>query len=208
MNLEQVQPIAELVAAIRQEVDIQVCASLGILGVKELTVLKNAGVSRYHHNLETSREFFPQVVSTHTFADRINTIKACQEAGLEVCAGGIFGLGESEDDRISMALTLCELKVDSVPINILIPLPGTPFANLPAISVADVLRSIALYRLIHPQIPLRLAGGRESILGDLLGTAFMSGIDAMMIGGYLTQRGRSPEEDIRFVAEIQKIWTS
>jgi biotin synthase len=107
-----------------------------------------------------------------------------------------------------MALTLCELKVDSVPINILIPLPGTPFANLPAISVADVLRSIALYRLIHPQIPLRLAGGRESILGDLLGTAFMSGIDAMMIGGYLTQRGRSPEEDIRFVAEIQKIWTS
>jgi biotin synthase len=208
MNREQVAPIAELVAAIREEVGIKVCASLGILGVKELTILKDAGVSRYHHNLETSKEFFPQVVSSHTFEDRIDTIKACQEVGLEVCAGGIFGLGESEDDRISMALSLRELKVDSVPINILIPLPGTPFANLPAIPVAEVLRSIALYRLIHPKVPLRLAGGRESMLNDLLGTAFMSGVDGMMIGGYLTQRGRSPAEDSRFVAEIQQIWTS
>ena len=208
MNREQVEPIAELVTAIKEDVGIHVCASLGILDVKELTILKNAGVSRYHHNLETSREFFPQVVSTHTFEDRINTIKACQEAGLEVCAGGIFGLGESETDRISMALTLRELRVDSVPINILIPLPGTPFANQTAIAVADVLRSIALYRLIHPEVPIRLAGGRESILGDLLGTAFMTGVDGMMIGGYLTQRGRSPEEDTRFVAEIQQIWTS
>lgn len=208
MNLAQVAPLADLAAAIRAEVDIQVCASLGILGVAELTLLKNAGVSRYHHNLETSREFFPEVVSTHTFDDRIATIQACQEAGLEVCAGGIFGLGESEKDRISMALTLRELKVDSVPINILIPLPGTPFAKLPAISVAEVLRSIALYRLIHPLVPLRLAGGRESVLNDLLGTAFMSGIDGMMIGGYLTQRGRSPEEDTRFVAEIKQLWTT
>ncbi|MCK4838972.1 MAG: biotin synthase BioB [Desulfobulbaceae bacterium] len=208
MNREQVEPIAELVAAIREQVGIKVCASLGILGLNELTILKNAGVSRYHHNLETSKEFFPKVVSSHTFEDRVDTIKACQEADLEVCAGGIFGLGESEADRISMALSLRELKVDSVPINILIPLPGTPFADLPAIPVADVLRSIALYRLIHPKVPLRLAGGRESILNDLLGTAFMSGIDGMMIGGYLTQRGRSPEEDSRFVAEIQQIWTS
>jgi biotin synthase len=208
MNREQVGPIAELAAAIREEIGIKVCASLGILGVEELTTLKEAGVSRYHHNLETSKEFFPQVVSTHTFEDRINTIRACQEAGLEVCAGGIFGLGESEADRISMALSLRELKVDSVPINILIPLPGTPLANLPAIPVAAILRSMALYRLIHPEVPIRLAGGRESILNDLLGTAFMSGIDGMMIGGYLTQRGRSPEEDSRFVAEIQQIWTS
>jgi biotin synthase len=208
MNREQVEPIAELVAAIREEVGIQVCVSLGILGGKELTILKQAGVSRYHHNLETSKEFFPKVVSTHTFQDRIDTVKACQEAGLEVCAGGIFGLGESENDRISMALSLRDLKVDSVPINILIPLPGTPMADLPAISVADVIRSIALYRLINPEVPIRLAAGRETILADLLGTAFMAGADGMMIGGYLTQRGRSPEEDNRFVAEIQKIWTS
>jgi len=208
MNHAQVEPIAELVAAIRAEVGIEVCVSLGIMEVEELTLLKEAGVSRYHHNLETSREFFPKVVATHTFEDRINTVKACQEAGLEVCAGGIFGLGESEDDRISMALTLRELKVDSVPINILIPLPGTPMADLPPIPVAEVLRSIALYRLIHPNIPIRLAAGRETVLADQLGAAFMAGADGMMIGGYLTQRGRSPEADNRFVAEMQRIWNS
>jgi len=208
MNHAQVEPIAELVRAIRAEVGIEVCVSLGIMEVEELTLLKEAGVSRYHHNLETSREFFPQVVATHTFEDRINTVKACQEAGLEVCAGGIFGLGESEDDRISMALTLRELKVDSVPINILIPLPGTPMADLPPIPVAEVLRSIALYRLIHPEVPIRLAAGRESVLADQLGAAFMAGADGMMIGGYLTQRGRSPEADNRFVAEMQRIWNS
>lgn len=208
MNSGQVEPIAELVAAIRAEVGIKVCVSLGILGVRELATLKEAGVSRYHHNLETSREFFPQVVSTHTFADRVATVKACREAGLEVCAGGIFGLGETEDDRISLALSLRELQVDSIPLNILIPLPGTPLADLPAISVAEVIRAIALFRLINPEIPIRLAAGRETILGDLLGTAFMAGADGMMIGGYLTQGGRSPADDNRFVTEIQKIWTS
>jgi biotin synthase len=208
MDQGQVAQIAELVTAIRAEVGIQVCVSLGILGVRELTALKKAGVSRYHHNLETSREFFPQVVSTHTFADRLNTIAACREAGLEVCAGGIFGLGESENDRISMALTLRELMVDSIPINILIPLPGTPLAKLPALSVTAVLRSIALYRVINPTRPIRLAAGRESILADFLGTAFMAGADGMMIGGYLTQRGRAAAEDRRFVATIQELWTS
>jgi biotin synthase len=208
MDQGQVAQIAELVSAIRAEVGIQVCVSLGILGVRELTTLKNAGVSRYHHNLETSREFFPQVVSTHTFADRLATIAACREAGLEVCAGGIFGLGESENDRISMALTLRELQVDSVPLNILIPLPGTPLANLPAISVTEVLRAIALYRLINPAAPLRLAAGRETILADFLGAAFLAGADGMMIGGYLTQGGRAPAEDRRFVAAIQELWTS
>ncbi len=208
MNRAEIKPIAELVAAIRADVDIKVCASLGILAVNDLRILKQAGVSRYHHNLETSREFFPKVVTTHTFEDRVNTIKACREADLDVCAGGIFGLGESEDDRISMALSLRELKVDSVPLNILIPLPGTPLAEMAPIPAAEVLRSIALYRLINPEVPIRLAGGRETILTDLLGSAFMAGADGMMIGGYLTQRGRAPEDDRRFVAEIQRIWTS
>jgi biotin synthase len=207
MNREQVEPVAELAAAIRDEVGIKVCASLGILGVEEVGILKEAGVSRYHHNLETSREFFPQVVSTHSFEDRIATIKACQEAGLEVCAGGIFGLGESEDDRVSMAITLRELEVDSIPINVLIPLPGTPFENLPPLPVADILKAIALYRLINPVVPIRLAAGREVVFGDSLGMAFMAGADGMMIGGYLTQRGRLPEEDRHFAEEMQKIWT-
>jgi biotin synthase len=208
MNREQVEPVAELVRAIREEVEVKVCASLGIVGVEELKILKEAGISRYHHNLEASKEFFPQVVSSHSFQDRIDTIRACQEVGLEVCAGGIFGLGESENNRVSMAMSLRELEVDSIPINILIPLPGTPLENMAPLSIAEVLRSIALYRLIYPEVPIRLAGGRETVLGDSLGLAFMAGVDAMMIGGYLTQRGRMPEEDRRFVAEMKSIWTS
>jgi biotin synthase len=207
MNQEQVEPVAELAAAIRDEVGIEVCASVGILGGKEVEILKEAGVSRYHHNLETSREFFPQVVTTHSFEERVETIKACQEAGIEVCAGGIFGLGESEDDRVSMAITLRELAVDSIPINVLIPLPGTPFENLPPLPVADILKAIALCRMINPEVPIRLAAGREVVFGDSLGMAFMAGADGMMIGGYLTQRGRLPEEDRHFAEEMQKIWT-
>ncbi len=207
MNPEQVEPVAELAAAIRDEVGIKVCASLGILGVEELTILKEAGVSRYHHNLETSREFFSNVVSTHGFEERVETIRACHEVGVEVCAGGIFGLGESEEDRISMALTLRELAVESIPINVLIPLPGTPFEKLPPLTMAEILKSIALYRLINPEAPIRLAAGREEVFGDSLAMAFMAGADGMMIGGYLTQRGRLPEEDRHFVEEMQKIWT-
>jgi biotin synthase len=200
--------VAELVTAIREEVGIPVCASLGIIDRQGFSLLRQAGLSRYHHNLETSREFFPRVATTHTFAERVATIRAAQEAELEVCAGGIFGLGETEDDRISMALTLKELEVASVPINVLIPLPGTPLAGMPPLEVNEIIRTMALYRLILPDLPIRLAAGRESTLGDFLGLAFMAGVDGMMIGGYLTQRGRLPEEDNRFVAAIKQIWTS
>ena len=196
--------VAELIKAIREEVDIQVCASLGILDREGFTLLRQAGLSRYHHNLETSREFFPRVATTHTFEERVATIRAAQEADLEVCAGGIFGLGESENDRISMALTLKELAVTSVPLNVLIPLPGTPLAGMPSPEVKEIIRTMALYRLILPDLPIRLAAGRESALGDFLGLAFMAGVDGMMIGGYLTQRGRMPEEDNRFVAAIKQ----
>lgn len=200
--------IVELVRAIRREVPIQVCASLGIMDQKGLRSLREAGVSRYHHNLESSREYFPKVATTHTFAERVATIRAAQAAGLEVCAGGIFGLGESEEDRISLALTLKELAVDSVPLNLLIPLPGTPLAGKEPLGVADIIRSLALYRLILPAVPIRLAAGRENALTDFLAMAFMAGADGMMIGGYLTQRGRLPAEDRLFVKEILQIWTS
>jgi biotin synthase len=207
-NRAELLRVAELVATIRAEVGIQVCASLGILDRQGFLLLKQAGLSRYHHNLETSREFFPRVVTTHGFDERVATIRAAQEADLEVCAGGIFGLGESEADRISMALTLKELAVTSVPLNVLIPLPGTPLAGMPALGVNEIIRTFALYRLILPDLPIRLAAGRESTLGDFLGLAFMAGVDGMMIGGYLTQRGRLPEEDNRFVSAIKQIWTS
>jgi biotin synthase len=198
--------VADIIASIRDQVDIQVCASLGIATLQNLQALKQAGLSRYHHNLETSREFFPSIVTTHTFEERIATIQAARQAGLEVCAGGIIGLGESETDRISMALTLAELRVESVPLNILIPLPGTPLAEIKPLAKQKILRAIALFRLILPDAALRLAAGRESALNDFLSSAFMAGADGMMIGGYLTQRGRSAEMDRQFVHAIQDLW--
>ena len=204
---EDLPQVLEIIRAIRREVGIKVCASLGILGESELGQLKEAGVSRYHHNLESSREFFPQVCTTHSFADRVATIKAAQAVGLSVCSGGIFGLGESEADRLSMALSLVECGIDSVPINILIPLAGTPCGGLAPLAITEILRSIALYRLILPQAAIRLAAGRESALGDFLSSAFMAGADGMMIGGYLTQRGRSPEADRQFAEDIQQLWS-
>jgi biotin synthase len=198
--------VADIVADIRAKIDIAVCASLGILTRPDFGILKAAGLSRYHHNLETSVEFFPKIVSTHTFGERIDTIMAAKAEGLEVCAGGIFGLGETEDDRISMALALRECEVDSVPLNVLIPLPGTPLANQDHLPIVDILRAIALYRLILPDVPIRLAAGRETALADFLSTAFMAGADGMMIGGYLTEKGRQPGSDTRFAAEMQRIW--
>jgi len=206
LGRSDLRKVADCIAAIRAEVPIQVCASLGILTASDFRLLKEAGLTRYHHNLEAGKEFFPRVVTTHGFQDRINTIRAARAAGIEVCAGGIFGLGESEDDRISMAISLAEEEVDSVPLNILIPLPGTPLASQPPIPVAEVLRSIAIYRLLMPGIPVRLAAGRETVLQDFLSAAFLGGADGMMIGGYLTERGRPPSKDLAFMREMVAIW--
>ena len=205
---DEVAAVADAIAEIRRHVRIKLCASLGIMNRRDLEILKNAGLSRYHHNIETSKEFFPKIVTTHSFADRIDTISAARDAGLEVCAGGIFGLGESEDDRVSMAMTLKKYKVDSVPLNILIPRPGTPLmhAHLPA--VIEILRAIALFRLILEKGAIRLAAGREAVLGDFLGMAFMAGADGLMIGGYLTRQGRPLEDDLGFVKNMKEIWTA
>lgn len=200
--------VAGIIRAIRARVDIKVCASLGILNKAQLGLLKDAGLTRYHHNLESSREFFPRICTSHSFADRLATIRAAQAVGLQVCSGGIFGLGESEADRLSMARTLVECGIDSVPLNVLIPLPGTPCAGLPPLGIREIIRSIALYRLIMPQAAIRLAAGRESALADFLSSAFMAGADGMMIGGYLTQRGRSPEADRKFSEDIRRLWAT
>jgi biotin synthase len=203
----EVAELAQRISAIRSQVDIKVCGSFGILTSEQLAVLQEAGMDRYHHNLESSREFFPCICSTHSFEDRVDTIKAAQALGLSVCSGGIIGLGENEDNRISLATSLADLKVDSVPLNFLIALPGTPLADLKPLAVEEILRAIALFRLLLPKVPVRLAAGRESALGDFLSAAFLAGADAMMIGGYLTQRGRSPEQDLQFVSRMQALWT-
>jgi len=202
----EVEKVAAMVSEITERVGIKMCASLGILPKESLVRLKEAGLIRYHHNLETSKELFSEIVTNHIFAERVATIRAAKEAGLEVCSGGIIGMGETEDDRISMAVSLRECEVDSVPINVLMPLAGTPMADRPALPIRDVLRTIALYRLILPRVAIRLAAGRETALKDFLGMALMAGADSMMIGGYLTQRGRPPAEDLQLAREMQDLW--
>jgi biotin synthase len=206
LSRSEVDELAVGIEQIRNNVGISVCASLGILNFEALATLKSAGLSRYHHNIETSESFFPKVISTHSFEERISTIRTAKEAGLEVCSGGIIGLGESAEDRVEMALTLASLVVDSVPINILVPVPGTPLASQAPLSVEEIIRTIAMFRLIFPKIAIRIAGGRESALMDFQGLAFWAGADAMLIGGYLTIAGRPIEVDLRLVREVKRLW--
>lgn len=201
-----VEEVAERIHEIRREVGLNVCCSLGIMSKSKIKILKDAGLSRYHHNLEASEEFFPSICTTHTFSERVATIRAAVECGLEVCAGGIIGLGEREDDRFAMARTLAGLKVDSVPINILVPIRGTRLEGLASPGIIEILRTIAIFRIMLPAAALRLAGGRETALGQVQALAFMAGADAMLIGGYLTTRCRPPQMDLVLAEEIGQIW--
>ncbi len=206
-NEREVEYVAECISAIMEKVDINVCASLGIMDRNGLRRLMEAGLTRYHHNLETSRNFFPQVVTTHSFDERIKTIKTAQDLGLEVCSGGIIGLGESWQDRLDMAAELRELRVHSVPLNFLVPIPGTPLEMALPIPVWEIIKTICLFRIMLPHIPLRLAGGREYALKDMQGMAFWAGADAMLIGGYLTVRGRAVAQDLDLVKEVKRLWS-
>lgn len=203
---DEIARIAEAVSEIASTVGIALCASLGKLGAESLTLLKQAGLSRYHHNIETSPAFYPRVVTTHRFEERIETIRAAQRAGLEVCSGGIIGMGESWADRIEMALLLKDLGVTSVPINVLVRIPGTPFEHLPPLSCADAVRTVALFRCILRDRIIKIAAGRESVLKDFQAMAFLAGANGMLIGGYLTLRGREAQEDRALLEEVKKAW--
>ena len=207
LTAAEIARVAAAIAAITRTLPITVCASLGALAAADLRRLKQAGLTRYHHNIETSRAFYPRIVSTHSFDDRIATIRAARRAGLEVCSGGIIGLGESWDDRIAMAGTLRDLKVDAVPINVLVPIKHTPLATVPPLPCADVIRTIAIFRLLLPGTVIKLAAGRETILKDFQAMAFMAGANGMIVGGYLTVQGRSVAEDQRFISELQQLLT-
>jgi biotin synthase len=203
---EELDTVEKTIFAVKNEVCMIPCASLGALNEKQLVKLKAAGLSRYHHNIETSRSFYPKIVSTHTFDERINTIKAAKKAGLEVCSGGIIGLGESWQDRIDMALTLKELNVDSVPVNVLLPIKGTPLEGMEYITPLDAVRTIAMFRIILKDKTVKLAAGRETKLKDYQGMCFMAGANGMLIGGYLTSRGRAVSEDQDLIKEILGAW--
>jgi biotin synthase len=192
------------VAAIRAEVDIQVAASLGMLTQAQVDELAAIGVHRYNHNLETARSFFPNVVTTHTWEERFDTLRMVREAGMEVCCGGILGLGESVTQRAEFAAQLALLAPDEVPLNFLNPRPGTPLGDAAAVDARDALRAIAAFRLALPKTILRYAGGREITLGDL-GTrdGLLGGVNAVIVGNYLTTLGRSPSEDLALLEELR-----
>ena len=203
---DEIDVICAAITKIRKNLRIKVCGSLGALTIFQMEKLKAAGMDRYHHNIETSRNFYPLIVSTHTFEDRISTIKQAQGLGFSVCSGVIIGLGESWQDRINMALELKSLGVNCVPFNILMPIKGTKLENNARVSGIDLVRTIAIFRIILEDKTLRFCGGRELKLKDFQAMGFFAGANAMMIGGYLTTNGRSVEEDWDLVGEIEKLW--
>jgi biotin synthase len=196
--------VRDAVAAIRAAVEINVACSLGILSREQAYELRELGVHRYNHNLETARSYFPQVVTTHTWEERFATLQLVREAGMEVCCGAIIGMGESLAQRAELAAQLAAVQPDEVPLNFLDPRPGTPFAALAPPSAPDALRAIAAFRLALPRTVLRFAGGRELALGDL-GTrqGMLGGVNALIVGNYLTTLGRSPELDLSLLAELR-----
>ena len=193
----------EAVAAIRAAVDINVAASLGILTAQQVEELKEMGIHRYNHNLETARSYFPNVVTTHTWDERWDTLEMIRDSGMEVCCGGIVGMGESVEQRAEFAAQLAALAPHEVPLNFLNPRPGTPFADLPVMESADALRTIAAFRLAMPRTILRYAGGRELTLGDP-GTrdGLLGGINAVIVGNYLTTLGRTADSDLALLDEL------
>jgi biotin synthase len=197
--------VAEVVAAIRADGnDVQIACSLGILTRDDADRLVSIGVHRYNHNLETARSYFTHVVTTHTWDERRETLELVRAVGMEVCCGAIVGMGETLEQRAELAAQLAEVRPHEVPLNFLDPRPGTPFADLPVLSPADALRAIGAFRLAMPSTVLRFAGGREVTLGDL-GTrdGLLGGVNAVIVGNYLTTLGRPPSEDLALLGELR-----
>ncbi len=197
----EIDELCPTIGRICEEVGISVCASLGLLNESQFRKLKNAGLSRVHNNLESSSDYFKNICTTHGHDEKIESIKAAQAAGLQVCSGGIMGLGESVEDRIDMAISLRELGIRSVPINILNPIPGTPFENNTPLTMEEIRRIVAIYRFILPSASIRLSGGR-SLMPDKGEACFLSGANAAISGDMLTTAGITTETDIELLARL------
>jgi len=198
----ELQRIEKLVKIITDDYGLGMCASLGILSKEQAKRLAKAGLKRYNHNLETSERHFANIVTTHKYHDRLNAIKAAQAAGLGICAGGIFGIGETEADRVDMALQLRDLGVDTVPMNFLHPIEGTPLGDYETLKPKEILRIIALYRFILPKVNLKIAGGRVLNLRDMQSWIFYAGATSILSGNYLTTAGRSVAEDMQMLKDL------
>jgi len=191
--------ICQIFRRLRSETNIGLCASLGSLTYERACQLKRVGVSRYHHNIETCRSYFPHICTTHSYDDKIQTITTARGAGLEICSGGIIALGETAAQRVELAFALKDMDVDCVPINILNPIAGTRLEKQPPLSTNEILRTVSVFRLILPHTVLRFAGGREKALGNEEYTGYTAGINAILAGNYLTTSGKD------FAAELYNI---
>lgn len=202
LNDAEIENVCQSIRRIKEETNIKVCVSFGLLNAKQFEKIKQAGVERVHNNLETSRNNFPNVCTTHTFDDKIKAIKSAQSVGLNVCSGGIMGLGETMEDRIDLALSVRELGIKSIPINLLNPIPNTPYENNPILTNDEMCRIVAIFRFINPKSFIRLAGGR-GLLEDFGKRCFQSGANAVISGDMLTTtNGMTIEKDMQMVKSL------
>lgn len=199
LSRREVREAAEIVRELKKETSLEICLSAGLLTAEEFQLLAQAGVCRCHCNLETCENFFPHVCSSHTFTDKLKTIEAAHSAGLDICSGGIIGMGESRQNRIELALTLRKLKICSIPINILEPIKGTPLELIEPISEEEIIRTIALFRLANPKAYLRFAGGRRRLSDTATRLALRAGINSAIAGDLLTTKGTGIEKDKKLV---------
>ncbi len=200
LNDRQLTEMLDIFAEMKKQTNLSLCASFGLINKNQLKKLKEAGITRYQCNLETSREFFPNLVSTHTYDEKIQTLKDAREAGLSICSGGIFGMGETMEDRIKLAFELRNLGVLSIPLNILMPIKDTPLENAQPLTEEEILRSFALFRFINPRADIRLAGGRMKIM-HIIDKVLKSGINAALVGDLLTTIGSNIDEDKQIFTE-------
>ncbi len=201
MRGAQLQQLCSSVQAVRENTSLELCCSLGLLGYDEMVSLRQAGVSRYHCNLETAPSYFAELCTTHSIDDKLATIEAARRAGLEVCSGGIIGMGESRLQRMELALTLRRVHPVSIPINILNPIPGTPLEHVELISDEEILRTVAMFRFVHPTADLRFAGGRKRLSRQTQMQAMRIGVNSAIVGDLLTTIGSQIDADMAMAAE-------
>ena len=196
----------EMIKEINKIDGLNSCASIGILNEEQAKKLAESGLKRFHHNINTAKSYYPEVCTTHTWQDRLNTCKLVKKYGMELCCGVILGMGESIEQRVEMALELAEIQPDSIPINILMPIPETPFENyLDKIDEENVLRTLAIFKIANPNSILRFCGGRMRLSEENQRKALQTCVEGIMVGNYLTTIGKNPDEDIKTVTELGKI---
>jgi len=199
----ELERLCGLIRVIKERFGLTACASLGLITAEQAGRLAQAGLTGYNHNLETSERYFGDIVTTHAYGDRVAAIKAAQEADLRICAGGLFGIGETDEDRVDMALELRKLGVDTVPMNFLHPIEGTPLGDAKSLDPREILRIIAIYRFILPRTTLKVAGGRVRNLRDMQSWIFYAGANGILSGNYLTTAGRAVEDDMQMLKDLQ-----